>query len=557
MVKEKALSFLRLIRRAERGKLKIYLGYGAGVGKTYQMLLEGHQLKAEGLDVAIGLVETQGRYDTAKLMDGLEVVPRRRQEYRGITVEEMDVDAVLARKPEVALIDELAHTNVPGSRHPKRYQDVQEILQAGIHVITTLNVQHLESLYDTVETTVRVKVRERIPDAVVAEADQIVNVDLAPEDLRKRLIEGKIYPNDRIQVALENFFTNSNLETLRELTLRELASQIDLRRREIEHETNSRAPDQVMVCLSSRGPNSEMLLRYGSRLAGRLNRNWYGVYVQTPKEEPTLIDAHTQALLSSTLTLAKELGAIVFTYKGEDVVDTILRFAREYRVGHVVIGRPSPLPLWRRLVGKRSITERLITEARGLTLVVLDTSKETATGLEAIPEEPSIQPSAEIPVSKRPTTTLTSLLSPGSIIMWDQQINRDMALRQLIEKATEANGELNPEAVLQAVLTREEAGSTFLTEGIALPHVRIEELTTPIMALGVARQGVTGVPAGGPGQLVFLILSPVKDPNLQVGILAEVSRACHNEQLLETIRSAENPEAVLQAVAAWEETRPR
>jgi two-component system sensor histidine kinase KdpD len=557
MVKEKALSFLRLIRRAERGKLKIYLGYGAGVGKTYQMLLEGHQLKAEGVDVAIGLVETHGRYDTAKLMDGLEVISRRRQEYRGISIEEMDVDAVLARKPEVALIDELAHTNVPGSRHPKRYQDVQEILQAGIHVITTLNVQHLESLYDTVETTVRVKVRERIPDAVVAEADQIVNVDLAPEDLRKRLIEGKIYPKDRIQVALENFFTNSNLETLRELTLRELAAQIDLRSRETEHEADSRAPDQVMVCLSSRGPNTEMLLRYGSRLAGRLNRNWYGVYVQTPKEEPTVIDARTQTVLSSTLTLAKELGAIVFTYKGEDVVDTILRFAREYRVGHVVIGKPHPVRLWRRLVGKRSIAERLIAEATGLTLVVLDTSKEAAISLEAVPEEPSIRPSAEISVSKRPAIALTSLLSPARILIWDRQVDRDTALRQLVAKATEGNGELDAEAIFQAVLKREDAGSTFVTEGIALPHVRIEGLTTPTMALGLARQGVTGVPAGGPGQLVFLILSPVKDPNLQVGILAEVSRACHNEQLLETIRSAENPEAVLQAVAAWEETRPR
>ena len=257
-VENRADAFLRMIRRAQRGRLKIYLGYGAGVGKTYQMLLEGHQLKREGVDVAIGLVETHGREDTAKLINGLEVIPRFRQDYRGIIVEEMDVDAVLARRPEVALIDELAHTNVPGSRNPKRYQDVQEILQAGIHVITTLNVQHLESLYDMVERTVHVKVRERIPDAVVADADQIVNVDLSPEDLRKRLIEGKIYPQDRIEVALNNFFTDPNLETLRELTLRELASQIDLRRREAagDTETESVAPDQVLVCLSSRGPNS-------------------------------------------------------------------------------------------------------------------------------------------------------------------------------------------------------------------------------------------------------------------------------------------------------------
>ena len=206
MPEERADTFLRLIRRAGRGRLKVYLGYGAGVGKTYQMLLEGHRLKDEGIDVVVGLVETHDRAETAKLIEGLDVVPRRRQEYRGVVLEEMDLDAVLARKPQVALIDELAHTNVPGSRNPRRYQDVQEILVEGIHVITTLNIQHLESLYDIVEKATRVRIRERIPDTVLAEADQLVNVDLTTEDLRKRLLEGKVYPPERIQTALENFF---------------------------------------------------------------------------------------------------------------------------------------------------------------------------------------------------------------------------------------------------------------------------------------------------------------------------------------------------------------
>src|SRR5512136_3144677 len=216
MVEERANSFLRMIRRGQRGRLKVYLGYCAGVGKTYQMLQEGHRLREEGIDVVIGLLETHGRSDIAKLAEGLEIVPRRRQEYHGVTVEEMDADAVLARKPQVALIDELAHTNVPGSGNPKRYQDVQDILAAGIHVITTMNVQHLESLYDTVEKAVGVKVRERLPDTVLTEADQIVNVDLTPEDLRKRLEEGKVYREDKIQTALENFFIQDNLAKLRE-----------------------------------------------------------------------------------------------------------------------------------------------------------------------------------------------------------------------------------------------------------------------------------------------------------------------------------------------------
>ena len=211
MSNDRASSFLTLIRRAERGRLKIYLGYVAGVGKTYQMLLEGHKLQEEGIDVVIGLVETHGREDTAKLIDGLAVIPQKQIDYHGVVLGEMDVEAVPARKPQVALIDELAHTNIPGSRNTKRYQDVQEILSAGIHVITTLNIQHLESLRDTVESEIGVKVRERIPDTVIAEADQIVDVDLTAEDLLQRLREGKIYPPDRIKTALANFFSRPHL----------------------------------------------------------------------------------------------------------------------------------------------------------------------------------------------------------------------------------------------------------------------------------------------------------------------------------------------------------
>jgi two-component system sensor histidine kinase KdpD len=257
MPEDRAQAFLQLIRRSQRGRLKVYLGYGPGVGKTYQMLAEAHRLKKDGIDIVVGLVETHGRAETAKLIDGLEVIPRRKSEYHGIVVEEMDTDAILARKPQVVIVDELAHTNVPGSRNAKRYQDVEDILAAGIHVISALNVQHLESLYNTVEQLIGVKVRERIPDSVLAEADQVVNIDLAAEDLQTRLREGKIYPKDRVESSLENFFTGSNLEHLRELTLRELASQLDFKRRETAQEhhavATTGAPDQIMVCLSSRG----------------------------------------------------------------------------------------------------------------------------------------------------------------------------------------------------------------------------------------------------------------------------------------------------------------
>ncbi|MDE2507444.1 MAG: histidine kinase, partial [Planctomycetota bacterium] len=215
--------FLQLIRRQARGRLKVYLGSSAGVGKTYAMLREGHRLKQQGLDVAIGLVETHGRSETAEQIGDLELIAPRSIEYRGVVLNEMDVDAVLKRRPTVCLVDELAHTNAPGSRHAKRYQDVDDLRRAGIHVITTVNIQHLESLYDEVERATGVKVKERLPDSVLAEADQIVNVDLPAEDLLERLKAGKVYPPERVERALANFFTAPKLTRLRELTLTEVA----------------------------------------------------------------------------------------------------------------------------------------------------------------------------------------------------------------------------------------------------------------------------------------------------------------------------------------------
>lgn len=538
---DRATSFLRLIRRAERGRLKIYLGYVAGVGKTYQMLLEGHRLREEGIDVVAGLIETHGREETARLIDGLEVVPRRRIDYRGVTLEEMDVDAVLARKPQVALIDELAHTNVPGSRNTKRYQDVQEILSAGIHVITTLNIQHLESLCNTVETELGVKIRERIPDTVVAEADQVVNVDLTTEDLQQRLEEGKIYPPERVGTALANFFAGSNLETLRELTLREVAAQIDLRRREQSEEEIFATPDQVMVCLSSRGPNSEMLLRYGSRFAGRLNRNWYAVYVQTPSEEPSVIDAQTQRELSGTLTLAKQLGAIVFTYKGEDIVDTILRFAREYRVGHIVIGSPAPVPKWKRLLGRRNLVEHLIDECRGITVVVLDTQSRD---MRVATAAASLVPPRPKPVELKAATRagLSTFLSPRRIVIWRQPVSKEMAIRTLVEVSVADIDVERRAEILDQILKRERESSTFFNEGVAFPHARIDGISVPIVALGMPKAGVPDVHTEKPIELVFLLLTPERNPDLMIRLLSLAAEAARNQEWGRIVRSAQTAE---------------
>jgi two-component system, OmpR family, sensor histidine kinase KdpD len=545
-----------MIRHAQRGRLKVYLGYCPGVGKTYQMLQEGHRLKDDGIDVVIGLVETHGRTEIARLAEGLEVVPRRRQEYHGVPVEEMDVLAILARKPQVALIDELAHTNVPGSPNQKRYQDVQDILAAGIHVITTLNVQHLESLYDMVEKAVGVKVRERLPDSVLADADQIVDVDLSTEDLQKRLEEGKIYPRERIQTALSNFFRTSNLEKLRELTLRELASQIDSRRRETEEIESDITPDQIMVCLSSRGPNSDKLLRYSSRLAGKLNRNWYAVYVQTPSEEATVIDARTQRHLSDTLTLAKQLGALVFTYKGEDIVETILRFAKEYRVGHIIIGRPGTKPFFKKFGKNKDIVGDLIKKATGITVIVLDTREEEPRAISAREKVPQTSPAASIFSEPKPPSPellgLHQLITPQRVIMWDQPAPREVILQKLMETTAKSGRLGDGKTFLKEVLKREEQGSTFFNEGVAFPHARIEGLAAPLVALGLTRRGVSDVLTEKPIEIVFLILSPAQNPDIQVKLLGLASRAAQNRQLLQDLHSAQTPEEALAALNNWE-----
>jgi two-component system, OmpR family, sensor histidine kinase KdpD len=248
--------FLSLIRQQQRGRLKVYLGFAAGVGKTFEMLEEAHRLRKQGVDVVVGVVETHGRAETQALLADLEQVPRRRIEYRGVVLEEMDLDAVLARRPTVVLVDELAHTNAPGSHNGKRHQDIEELLRAGIHVISTLNIQHLESLYDLVEQATGVKVKERVPDYVLGMADQIVNVDLSAEDLRERLLAGKVYPLGRVPQALESFFTSANLTRLRELTLGEIAHLLDRRRREQGGEQTQGGVDRIMVCLSSGSPAS-------------------------------------------------------------------------------------------------------------------------------------------------------------------------------------------------------------------------------------------------------------------------------------------------------------
>lgn len=361
--------FLALIRNQQRGRLKVYLGFAPGVGKTYEMLQEGQRLKRQGVDVVVGVVETHGRADTAALVAGLEQVPRRRIEYRGVALEEMDTDAVLARRPAVALVDELAHTNAPGGKHAKRYQDVEELLRAGVHVITTMNIQHLESLYDIIERFSGVKVKERLPDHVVAGADQIVNVDLSAEDLQERLRQGKVYPSGLAEKALAHFFTADNLSRLRELALEEIASALD-RRRQKEGGQADNGSDRVMACLSSRSPNVHRLLRKAARLADRFNAPWYAIYVQTPRERLEKVGAATQRRISDSLTLAQQLGAVSLPFTGPSFEAAVAAFVAEYRITHVVMGR-SQRPWYQRWFGQSAL-DRLLASVPRVDVTLVD-----------------------------------------------------------------------------------------------------------------------------------------------------------------------------------------
>jgi two-component system sensor histidine kinase KdpD len=542
MNQERANKFLRLIQRSARGRLKIYLGYCAGVGKTYRMLQEGQALKNDGIDVVVGFVETHGRTDIARLLEGFEIIPRLVREYKGMKLEEMDVDKILARKPSVALIDELAHTNVPESRNSKRYQDVQEILAGGIHVITTLNVQHLESLYDTVEKLVGVKVRERLPDTVITEADQIVNVDLTSEDLRKRLAEGKIYKQEKIRTALDNFFTQANLENLRELTLRELASQIDTHRKDLESDENAAMPDQVLVCLSSRGPNSNLLLRYASRFAGRLNKSWYALYVQTAAEDPLHIDSQTQNALGHTLTLAKQLGAIVFTYKGEDLASTIIRFAREYHVGHIIIGTPGRLSFWQKLKFKKTLSERLIRETRGINIVVVDTHRK-----HSIPDGSETEGITNAAGKKM---GLSGLLTAEHVRLWKDTAMKEEVLRDLARTAYPEDEEY--QKIYTCLLQREKESSTFFNEGVAFPHLRLEDDSLPKIAVAIIPKGIADVGAMEPIRLVFLIVTSLRQSDVQAKLLAAASRIASSKPLVEILLSAKNSNTVIREIEKWE-----
>lgn len=334
-------ALLARLKDENRARLRVYIGAAPGVGKTYAMLEDAHRLKREGVDVVIGFIETHGRAETVKQIGDLEIIPRRGVPYRGVALEELDVDAILARRPQVCVVDELAHSNPGGSPRQKRYQDVQVLLDAGIGVMTAVNIQHLETLIDAVARVTGVTVRERVPDAFLDRADEIVNVDVTVEELRNRLREGKIYRPEKIEQALANFFRKGNLSTLRELALRAVADEVGEKAasyRVAEGLEPAQIPERVMVCMSSNA-QAPRVLRTGARIAGRLGSRWYAVYVETPREQPERIRARDAEALRQNISLAESLGATVVRVKAEHASDGLIAFAQREGITHVIFGQ--------------------------------------------------------------------------------------------------------------------------------------------------------------------------------------------------------------------------
>jgi two-component system sensor histidine kinase KdpD len=363
-------SLLAKLNKGEQAKLRVYIGAAPGVGKTYQMLEDAHLLKKQGADIVVGVIETHGREDTRAMIGELECVPMRRIEYRGVTLEELDVDAATARRPAIAIVDELAHTNIPGSKNRKRYQDVLDLLTAGISVITAVNIQHLESLNDVVTRTTGVRVRETVPDYFLRRANEVVNIDVSVDTLRTRLRQGKIYDVVKIEQALNNFFRKGNLSTLRELALRQVATDQANKShdyREREGLDQAVIPEKVMVAMASRG-SAKKLLRVGSRMAGRLASDWYAVYVETPNEELGRIKPPDYAALQENIRFAEELGAKVVKLKSRYIADALIDFARREGVTHVVFGQTSR-SRWDILL-HGSIINRFLDEVRDATVQV-------------------------------------------------------------------------------------------------------------------------------------------------------------------------------------------
>jgi two-component system sensor histidine kinase KdpD len=359
MAEQEANKWLEKIQQEKKGKLKIYIGMSAGVGKTYRMLQEAHNLLRNGVNLKVGYVETHGRKETEALTEGLPVIPRRKVFYKGKELDELDVQAILLLHPDVVIVDELAHTNIPGSRNEKRWQDVLEILDAGIDVISAINIQHSESINEDVKDITGIEVKERVPDKILQVADEVVNIDLTAQELITRLKEGKIYDHAKVQQALNNFFQPEKILQLRELALKEVAGQVE---RKVDYEfTAKERPwrhEHFLACVSSNHEMAQNIIRKTARLASYYNSKWYVLYIQTPKESSEKISLAAQRHLINNFKNAMELGAEVIQKKEENIARAIIETIEEKNITTVCIGKPH-LKLWQ-IILRTSVFNQLL-----------------------------------------------------------------------------------------------------------------------------------------------------------------------------------------------------
>jgi two-component system sensor histidine kinase KdpD len=529
------------LKYSKESPLRIYLGAAAGVGKTYRMLQDGNFLLTRGVDVVIGYLEPHRRPETSAQIGALKEVPRKRIAYKGVTFDEMDLEAILARKPQVVLVDELAHTNAPGSKNAKRHQDIEEILAAGIAVFSTVNVQHIESVCDAVEKATGIEVKERVPDAFFRLAKEMVIVDVSVEELLARLKDGKIYQLDKVDRALERFFTRGNLSTLRELALRELADDVEQKGKE-DRERDSAAgresSTKILMALSS-NPEAKRLLRISARLAGRRNAKWIAVAVKARDALPG--DSDHEKTMQENIRFAKELGAQVVELRAPKVADALVDFAAREGATEIIIGT-SARGWWDRLL-HGSIAEQLLRKAPHLALHVVPVAHESEEA------KPARAPAAE-------TFSLAGYLPSDHILPGLRSVEKiEQAVAMLVDQLARVNPDLKQKRreLLEAVLQRERLDSTFLDTGIAIPHAAsVEDITDVQAVMGLFPEGIVSTHGGKKAYVVLLFLSPLVGRSLHMKFLQRIARVFGDATMVREIAAGKTGEDVHERLRAIE-----
>ncbi|MDP4221073.1 MAG: PTS sugar transporter subunit IIA [Bacteroidota bacterium] len=529
-----ASDLIERIKYSKEAPLRIYLGGSPGVGKTYRMLRDGNGLLKNGIDVVVGYVESHGREETDAQIENLEVIPKKTILYRGKEFSEMDTEAVIRRKPQVALVDELAHTNTPGSIHEKRYQDIEDLLAAGIAVFSTCNVQHLESVHDTVEQLTGVEVKERVPDTFFALAKEIIMVDVSVEELQERLLAGKIYKPEKVQHALHNFFTHANISLLREMALREVANDLEQKDKEIRRSTGKTSSEKVMVAIADR-EDSKTLIRYGSRMAGRINAKWFAVYI-----EPTASKPQKPNVLEDNFRLAKLLGAQVIHLRGKDIADTLINFAHEEGITQIILGA-TRRSWWKKFISG-SVVGGLLKSVGEIAVHVFPLKSEEH-------KEQTAQPIA---------LHLTDIIKPEHILTGIESVHSvEQTISLLIDHLIVMNPDLSRfrNEISDLIMTRERLMSTFLESGIAIPHAAgFEQINDIYAVMALTPNGVTSLGRDQKAYIVLLFLSPEVGKSNHLKFLGAIASVFVDQTTVREISGARSAQEAYDLISKIEST---